>query len=95
MNPENSLRLGWLRIGIPNETPVDQIDELIQEVAEYKLEGVVYTSGDFEEMGTIIEASLKTTGLKDLKPGEELTPEELELRNRIDEMFHDFEFDEF
>jgi hypothetical protein len=94
MNPEQSPKPGWLRIGVENEISIEKIDNLVQKVAEYKLEGVIYSPGDYTEMGTIIEASMKAIRFRDLKPREELSPEEQIIRDEIEELYHEFEFDE-
>lgn len=91
---EGSPRLGWLRVGIPNETPDDQVEGAARAVAEYHYEGVKFEPGDYVHVGTIVELRLSVTGLRDLKPIEELTAEELEERIRMEDAYHDFEFDE-
>ena len=93
-NHEGPPRLGWLRVGLPNETPEDQIEESARRVAEYFLEGVQVKPGDFIAVGTIVELSLSITGIRDLRPREELTPEELAERIRMEDAYHEFEPDE-
>jgi hypothetical protein len=94
MSAESSPKLGWLRIGVENETPLEEIDGLIQKVADYKLEGVIYIPGNYSQMGTVIEASIEAVGLRDLELLEELSLEEKIERDEINRLYHEFEFDE-
>lgn len=94
MSAENPLRPGWLRIGLPNDTTDEEVDGLVFEVADYKLEEAVYISGDYTRIGTIIEASVMSRGFRILRPDEELSRFEIDERERINDMYHDFEYDQ-
>ncbi len=93
MSAENQQRLGWLGIVIPNETPDEDVNGLVFEVADYILEEVAYKSDDFTRVGTLVEATLMATGFRDLAPKESLDAVQKSERERIDEMKPDFEFD--
>ncbi|MBI4098070.1 MAG: hypothetical protein HY426_03445 [Candidatus Levybacteria bacterium] len=50
--------------------------------------------GDYLVVGTVVEANLSIEGKRQLKPMEELNPDELEERIRMEDAYHDFEFEE-
>ncbi len=94
-NPEGGPRQqGWFRMGVPNETPEDLIEPFARQVDGYFLKGVVFESKDIAPIGTVVEISMSITGWRELTPRESLSPEELEERDDMEFVFHEFTPDE-
>lgn len=94
-SPEREMpprREGVLRFGVPNESSPDQILAAASRITGHLFEGAVFREPDYV-VGTIVTLTISITGIRDLKPREKLTPQELVERDFVAEFFHDFDFE--
>lgn len=90
---QRPVRIGWLRLGFPNETPEEQVHTATRRIVDHLFQDAMFEPEDLHVIGTVVEVRLSLTAVRDLKPREELSPEELEVRDLMVRTFNDFDFE--